>query len=86
VEVRTPGRLPNSVTIEAIKLGGAHVLRNPMIYLLLSRLGLVTGLGSGVFRVIQLVREATGREPEIVEQDNELVMTLPRPEQRIPLA
>ena len=78
VEVRTPGQLPNTVTVEAIKLGGAHVLRNPMIYLLFSRLGLVTGLGSGVFRVIQLVREATGREPDIAEQENELVVTLPR--------
>ena len=78
VEVRTPGRLPNTVTVEAIKLGGAHVLRNPTIYLLFSRLGLVTGLGSGVYRVIQLVREATGREPEIAEQENELVVTLPR--------
>ena len=79
VEVRTPGRLPNTVTVDAIRLGGAHVLRNPMIYLLFSGLGLVTGLGSGVFRVIQLVREATGREPDIVELDNELVVTLPRP-------
>jgi ATP-dependent DNA helicase RecG len=78
VEVRTPGRLPNSVTVAAIKLGGAHVLRNPMIYLLFSRLGLVTGLGSGVYRVIQLVREATGREPDIAEMENELVVTLPR--------
>jgi ATP-dependent DNA helicase RecG len=78
VEVRTPGRLPNTVTVEAIKLGGAHVLRNPTIYLLFSRLGLVTGLGSGVFRVIQLMREATGREPLIAEQDNELVVALPR--------
>jgi ATP-dependent DNA helicase RecG len=78
VEVRTPGRLPNTVTVEAIKVGGAHVLRNPTIYLLFSRLGLVTGLGSGVFRVIQLVREATGREPDIAEQGNELVVALPR--------
>lgn len=79
VEVRTPGRLPNTVTVDAIRLGGAHVVRNPMIYLLFSRLGLVTGLGSGVFRVIQLVREATGREPDIAEMDTELVVTLPRP-------
>ena len=78
VEVRTQGRLPNTVTVEAIRLGGAHVLRNPMIYLLFSRLGLVTGLGSGVYRVIQLVREAMGREPDIIETDNELVVTLPR--------
>jgi ATP-dependent DNA helicase RecG len=82
VEVRTPGSLPNTVTVAAIKLGGAHVLRNPTIYLLFSRLGLVTGLGSGVFRVIQLVRAATGREPDISEQGNELLVALPRPARR----
>ena len=84
VEVRTPGGLPNSVTIEAIKLGAAHVLRNPTLYTLFSRLGLVTGIGSGrfpkrgVFRTIQWVREATGQEPTIVEVGNELFVALPR--------
>lgn len=78
VEVRTPGGLPNSVTIEAIKLGAAHVLRNPTLYTLFSRLGLVTGIGSGVFRTIRWVREATGKEPTIVHEGNELVMGLPR--------
>ena len=70
---------PGATHAERRRLTVAHVLRNPMIYLLFSRLGLVTGLGSGVFRVIQLVREATGREPDIAELDNELVVTLPRP-------
>jgi ATP-dependent DNA helicase RecG len=78
VEVRTPGRLPNTVTIEAMKLGAAHVLRNPAIYTLFSRIGMVTGIGSGVYRTIQLVREATGCEPEIYVQGNELVVSLPR--------
>ncbi|HHY39174.1 MAG TPA: transcriptional regulator [Clostridia bacterium] len=80
VEIRTPGRLPNTVTIPAIKLGGAHVLRNPTIYTLLSRLGLVTGIGSGVLRIITLVREATGREPELSEEGNEFVLRIPRKE------
>jgi ATP-dependent DNA helicase RecG len=78
VEVRTPGGLPNTVTIEAMKLGAVHVLRNPMIYTLLSRLGFVTGIGSGVYRTIQLVREAVGREPAIYQEANELVVALPR--------
>ncbi len=78
VEVRTPGGLPNSVTIAAMKLGAAHVLRNPMIYTLLSRLGFVTGIGSGVYRTIQLVRQATGREPAIYQEANELVVALPK--------
>lgn len=53
-------------------------LRNPTLYTLFSRLGLVTGTGSGVFRTIQWVREATGQEPTILQEGNELVMTLPR--------
>jgi len=78
VEVRTPGGPPNTVTIEAMKLGAAHVLRNPTIYTLFSRLGMVTGIGSGVYRTIQLVREATGQEVGIYLEGNELVVSLPR--------
>jgi len=78
VVVRTPGGLPNTVTIEAMKLGAAHVLRNPTIYTLFSRLGMVTGIGSGVYRTIQMVKQATGQEPEIYLEGNELVVSLPR--------
>jgi ATP-dependent DNA helicase RecG len=78
LEVRTPGGLPNTVTIEAIKLGAAHVLRNPTIYTLYSRLGMVTGIGSGVYRTIQLVRQATGQKVGIYLEGNELVFSLPR--------
>ena len=78
VEVRTPGGPPNTVTITAMKLGAAHVLRNPTIYTLFSRLGMVTGIGSGVYRTIQLVKEANGQEVGIYLQGNELVVSLPR--------
>jgi ATP-dependent DNA helicase RecG len=78
VEIRTPGGLPNTVTIEAMKLGAAHVLRNPGIYMLFSRIGMVTGIGSGVYRTIYLVREATGKEPDFYLEANELVVSLPR--------
>ena len=79
VEVRTPGGLPNTVTVEAMKLGAAHVLRNPTVYTLFSRLGLVDAQpGSGVYRTIQLVKAATGQEPEIAVEGNELVVSLPR--------
>jgi len=79
VEVRAPGALPNSVTVEAIRLRAAHVLRNPTIYTLFSNLGLITGVGSGVYRAIQLVRQATGQELELYHQGNEFVVSLPRP-------
>ena len=78
VEVRTPGKLPNTVTIESMKIGGAHVLRNPTIYNLLARMGMVTNLGSGVRRIIYLVKKHLQKDVQLVEIDNEFVLTIPR--------
>lgn len=77
VEVRTPGGLPNTVTLEALRIG-THVLRNPMIYNVLLRVGLVTDAGSGIPRMIRLVRRATGHEPAFSLEGNEFVVALPR--------
>ncbi len=79
VEIRTPGGLPNTVTIESIRLGGAHVLRNPIIYTLLGRLGLITGVGTGVYRAIHQIQQATGRAPELSLSGQEFVVTVFRP-------
>ena len=78
LEIRTPGRLPNTVTIESMKQG-AHILRNPHIYNLFLRLGLVTDAGSGVPRIIRLKREAVGREPVLAVEESEFTLTLQRP-------
>ncbi len=77
VEVRTPGKLPNTVTIESMKIGGSHVLRNPTIYNLLAKMGMVTDLGSGVRRMMTLVREHSHQEVELVETENEFVVKVP---------
>jgi ATP-dependent DNA helicase RecG len=78
LEVRTPGSLPNTVTISAMRLGAVHVLRNPTIYTLFSRLGLVTGIGTGIYRAIQQVRELTQRELDLFLEGNEFVVALPK--------
>ena len=78
VEVRTPGGLPNTVTIEAIRLGAIHVLRNPTIYTLLGRLGLITGIGTGIYRTIQQVRKFAQKDPALFLEGNEFVVSLPR--------
>lgn len=78
VEVRTPGGLPNTVTVESMKLGASHVLRNPAVYTLFSRWGLVTGIGSGVYRAIRSIEAATGQEPILIQQGNEFVFSIPR--------
>lgn len=78
LEIHTPGKLPNTVTIESMKIGGSHVLRNPTIYNLLSKMGLVTDLGSGVRRMIQLVKEHLNKYVLLEELDNEFVVKIPR--------
>jgi ATP-dependent DNA helicase RecG len=78
VDVRTPGGLPNTVTLESMKLGASHVLRNPTVYTLFSRLGLVTGAGSGVYRAIRAIEAATGKVPDLFLEGNEFVFSIPR--------
>ena len=77
IEIRTPGTLPNTVTLESLPFG-IHVLRNPMIYNMLLRVGLVTDAGSGIPRMIRLVRQATGQELTFRYEGNEFVLVLPR--------
>jgi ATP-dependent DNA helicase RecG len=63
IEVRSPGTLPNGVTLENIR---AHYSkpRNETVARVLFNLGYVNALGSGVPRMIRLMREHTGREPD----------------------
>jgi len=77
VEVHTPGKPPNTVTEGAMR-AGVHVVRNPRIYARLSDAGLVTRAGTGVRRMVRLVKEATGREVEIIIREFEVLFSLPR--------
>ncbi len=63
IELRSPGSLPNSVTLENIR---AHYSkpRNETLARVLFNLGYVNTLGSGVPRMIRLMREHGGREPD----------------------
>ncbi len=78
VEIHSPGKLPNTVTVESIKIGGSHVLRNPTIYNLLVKMRMVTDLGSGVRRIIKLVKDYTGKEVDFKVSESEFVVIIPR--------
>jgi ATP-dependent DNA helicase RecG len=80
LEIHTPGQLPNGVTIDSIRLG-VHVLRNPSIYNIFLKLGLVTDAGSGVPRMIRLIRQATNQEPDFRIVGHEFIVALPRSSQ-----
>ena len=64
IEVRSPGRLPNSITLDNIKLG-VHAERNRRIVALLTQLGYMSAVGTGIPRlIIRLSRQLSAREPE----------------------
>jgi ATP-dependent DNA helicase RecG len=64
LEIRSPGTLPNSVTLNNIRTHYSKP-RNETIARVLLNLGYVNRLGSGVPRMIRLMREHTGREPDL---------------------
>ena len=63
LEVRSPGVLPNSVTLANIRTHYSHP-RNEIIARVLLNLRYVNTLGSGVPRMITLLRDHSGREPD----------------------
>ena len=77
IAIHTPGRPPNTVDAEAMRFG-VHVVRNPHIYARLSDAGLVTRAGSGIPRMIRLVRQATGKDIDITIRSFETLLTIPR--------
>jgi ATP-dependent DNA helicase RecG len=77
LEAHSPGRLPNSVTIDNIR-AGIHVERNPVILSLMAKLGFMTRLGTGILRIFRLAQEAGLPEPALVENDTEFVVTIYR--------
>lgn len=77
IEIRTPGKLPNSVTIENMRTS-IHVLRNPIIYNLLNKTGMVTDVGSGVPRMIKIIRERLKKEIKLTATEAEFILSIPR--------
>jgi ATP-dependent DNA helicase RecG len=77
IEFHTPGKPPNTVDEEAMRMG-VHVVRNPHIYARLSDAGLVTRAGSGIPRIVRLIKEATGQDVVIGIREFEVLLSIPR--------
>lgn len=75
LEVRSPGRPPNTVTLENIRLG-LHAARNPVLYTHLTQMGYMKRVGIGVPTMIRLCRELSGREPDFALVGEEFRVTL----------
>lgn len=63
IEVYSPGGLPNGITLDNIRVG-LHRTRNDIIVSTLFNLGYVNSLGSGIPRMIRLMKQHSRREPD----------------------
>ena len=79
IEIKSPGKLPNTVIVENIKLG-FPLHRNPLIVSFLAKEHRMTEIGTGIPRMIRLLREHTGREPDLEERDHEFIVRIWRPD------
>jgi len=87
IEIMNPGRLPNTVTLDNILLG-IHAERNPILVTFLSRLGFVSRIGTGIPRMIRLMREHGLPAPEFRIVNHEFRVVLRRSGERadVPMA
>ena len=79
IEIRSPGSPPGRVNRDIMR-AGAHVMRNPWLYVRLSDAGLVARPGTGVRRMSKLVWDATRHRVEIEATDVEVLVKFPRKE------
>lgn len=73
IEIMSPGKLPNSITLDNIRWGGIHAERNPIIVSFLAKMGYMTEIGTGIIRSIRLLKEHTGKEPDFEERGQDFM-------------
>jgi len=76
VEIISPGRLPNNVTVESMKYG-IQIVRNPILLSFANKVKIpYRGIGSGVRRMIGECRKADIPEPEFIENNDAEIFTV----------
>jgi ATP-dependent DNA helicase RecG len=77
IEVLSPGRLPNGITIEAMQIG-ARASRNQLIVDTMRDYGYVERLGLGVPQMFREMQAYNGTRPGLLQVDETFVVTLLR--------
>ena len=76
LEVISPGRLPNGVTVEKMK-EGLRAARNELLKEILRDYGYVEHFGMGVRnRIIESMRKHNGTEPDLIEEESRFIVRL----------
>ena len=75
IEFHSPGRLPNTVTIEKMKIGISYA-RNPFLVKYIENLRFIDQLGRGIPMILKTMKEAGAREPLLQELGEEFILTI----------
>jgi ATP-dependent DNA helicase RecG len=76
LEIESPGRLPNTVSVESIRVG-AKYYRNQILVHFLKEAGLMDLHSLGIpNKILKLCTEYTGKEPGLQELENSFKVTL----------
>lgn len=75
LEVRSPGRIPNFMTVEKMKMGVTYY-RNPVMMGYFYDRGLIERLGRGIRMIFSEMYKHNRSEPDIAEEGGELVVRI----------
>lgn len=75
IEFHSPGRLPNTVTIEKMKIGISYA-RNPFLVKYMENLRYIDQLGRGIPMIMKSMKEVGAKEPHLQEFGEEFILTL----------
>ena len=71
IEIRSPGGLPNTMTLENMKLGLKYH-RNPVLAQYFFEAGMIERAGQGIIKCNRWLKENSNPELEIIEDDYEV--------------
>ena len=77
IEFHSPGKLPNTVTIDKMKIGVSYS-RNPFLVKYMENLRYIDQLSRGVPMIMKNMQNLGAREPELKEIGEEFILTLYR--------
>ncbi|RCV65720.1 ATP-dependent DNA helicase RecG [Methanophagales archaeon] len=76
LEMTSPGRLPNSVTVEGIKRGQRYARNQTLVYIM-KDYGYVEYRGMGInSKIIPGMLKHNGTEPDLIEDENSFKVRL----------
>lgn len=78
IEFNSPGKLPNTVTIDKMKIGVSYS-RNPFLVKYMENLRYIDQLGRGIPMIIKNMQDLGAKEPELKEIGEKFVLTIYRP-------